>query len=240
MGRFVASGGGTRRIDGPCPTSPDHGRSPTLAHTQPDAAASRWRRNWLFVKKLLRHGWQISALCPSGRFLCRRCIKYIDFENVRTIVELGAGTGPVTDAIVQRMHPEARFLVIEIDGDFCDVLRQRFPQPNVEILHMGFERLPALLAERGIRGVDYFISGLPTPALGSDALACLLDIVRTYLAPDGAFHQLTHAPFVWKRFYRTVFNDVRFEVEMMNAPPGGVYFCRNVKTTGDLDVSANP
>lgn len=209
----------------------------TLARISPNAASSRWRQNLLFVKKLLRHGTQIAALFPSGRFLCRRCVKYIDFSQVATIVELGAGTGPVTQEIVRHMQPDSRFLVVEIDGEFCQVLRERFPQPNVEILHTGFEDLPSLLDQRGIDRVDYFISGLPTPAFSAEQLDRLLRIIRAYLAPDGAFHQLTHAPFVWQRFYRNIFDSVRFEVEVANAPPGGVYFCRDVRPEPDRSAA---
>lgn len=181
------------------------------------------------MKKFFRHGTQIAALFPSGRFLCRRCLKYIDFDQIHTIVELGAGTGPVTQAIADRMRPHSRLLAVELDGDFCKLLRERFDQPNVEILHTGFEDLPALLDERGITQVDYFISGLPTPAFDDDLLDRLVAIIRQYMAPDGAFHQLTHAPFVWRKFYRNMFANVRFEIEVINAPPGGVYFCRDVR-----------
>jgi len=209
-----------------------------LARTEGGTVGNRWRHNLLFVRKLFRHGTQIAALLPSGRFLCRRCIKYIDFDRVHTIVELGAGTGPVTEQIVQRMRPHSRFLVVELDPDFCQVLRDRFRQPNVEILQTGFEDLPALLEARGIDRVDYMISGLPTPTLSHEQLDRLLEIIRKHLAPDGAFHQLTHAPLVWKKFYRNIFASVRFEFEAMNAPPGGVYFCRNAKSQPGLPTAS--
>jgi len=56
-------------------------------------------------------------------------------------------------------------------------------------------------------------------------------VIKAYqkFAPDAWFCQLTIMPWVYKRMYSRVFNELQFQVVARNFPPGGVYFGRNVR-----------
>jgi phosphatidylethanolamine/phosphatidyl-N-methylethanolamine N-methyltransferase len=86
-----------------------------------------------------------------------------------------------------------------------------------------------MLAERGIGQVDYVISGLPVPSFPKDLQRDLFKVVRAVMAPDGTYNQITEMPWVYRRFYRRFFRDVRFSFQPLNFPPAGAYFCRGVK-----------
>ena len=44
------------------------------------------------------------------------------------VIELGPGTGPVTEALVEHgVHP-SRLVLVEFNPTFCQLLRQRFPR----------------------------------------------------------------------------------------------------------------
>lgn len=98
--------------------------------------STRFKHNLLFLRKFLRHRLTIASVWPSSRAMARATLREIAFDRAQIIVELGAGTGPVTQAIVDHLHPHTRFLAIERDPDFAAILKQRFHgRPNVEIIH---------------------------------------------------------------------------------------------------------
>jgi ornithine lipid N-methyltransferase len=187
----------------------------------------------LFLGKFLRHGTAIASISPSSRWLSDATLSNIDWERTQTVIELGAGTGPITRAIAGRVGPGCRVLVIERDEDFLRLLRERFQhRPNFEIVAGDVGELESILADRGIGSVDHLISGLPIPSFPHDLRNALFRAVGKVLRFDGTFNQITEMPWVYLRFYRRIFEDVRFVFEPRNLPPAGVYFCRRVRDVG--------
>jgi phosphatidylethanolamine/phosphatidyl-N-methylethanolamine N-methyltransferase len=184
----------------------------------------------LFFGKFLRHGTKIASLAPSSRWLSRTTVRNIDWTRARVLVELGAGTGPITRVLAERARPECRVIVLERDADFVRLLRERFGHlTNFEIIEADCRDLASLLAERGIVRVDAIVSGLPVPSFPKELQRELFRVVRGVLAPEGTFHQITELPWVYWRLYRSYFDEVRFVFEPRNVPPSGAYFCRGPK-----------
>jgi phospholipid N-methyltransferase len=186
-----------------------------------DGDAPDW---WLFFTKFIRQGTAIASVAPSSRWMALAMIRGIDFGRARCIVELGAGTGPVTAELLRRVGADCRVIIIERDPEFCQRLRRRFPR--AEILEADACRLGELLDERGLGVVDHIISGLPLPSFAPPAREEILRIVGRRLAPGGTFRQLTEIPWVYQSLYRGFFEEVRFFLVPLNLPPGGVYICR--------------
>lgn len=186
--------------------------------------AERLADRGLFLKKFLAKGRGISAATPSSRALVAGMLREVDFSRPATIIELGAGTGPVTEALLDRIRPHHRFVAVENDPDFCTVLRRRFPE--LTLLEADATRITAPLQGMGVRQVDVVISGLPTPNLPHRAKLRLLRWLRTCLAPDGVFVQLTIVPLFYRGFYERLFESVEHRIVWLNLPPGGVYVCR--------------
>lgn len=181
----------------------------------------------LFLGKFLRQGTAIASLAPSSPWLARTTVRNIDWARADVVVELGAGTGPITQVIAERVRPEARVLILERDPDFCRLLRDRFPsRPGFEIVQGDVRDLAAMLADRGISQADFIVSGLPVPSFPADLQRSLFQIVGQVLKPEGSFNQITELPWVYWRFYRRFFEDVQFAFEPRNLPPAGAYFCR--------------
>ncbi len=178
----------------------------------------------LFATKFLKHGTRVASFSPSSRFLARALCRDVDASKPQVIVELGAGTGPVTSIIVDRMHPQSTLVVNEIDPDFCQILRERFPEARV------VEGDAATLAEQtsDLPPVDLIISGLPTPSLPKAVREGVLGWVRSQ--PQATFAQLTVMPWVYKRMYKKLFEKVDFDLVVRNLPPGGVYHCQAPRT----------
>ena len=47
------------------------------------------------------------------------------------MIEIGPGTGPVTEALIERGVDEARLILVEYSPEFCTLLRERFPRATV-------------------------------------------------------------------------------------------------------------
>lgn len=184
----------------------------------------------LFLGKFLKHGTAIASIAPSSRWLSATALRNIAWDRASVLVELGAGTGPITRAIADRVQPDCRVIVIERDQDFARLLRQRFQhRPNFDIVEGDVRALRSILADREIATVDNVISGLPVPSFPRDLQHGLFQSVRKILRVDGTFNQITELPWVYWRFYRTFFEDVQFLFEPRNLPPAGAYLCRGVR-----------
>ncbi len=194
--------------------------SPRGAARQP-ARVPDWL---LFLGKFLRHGTAIASFVPSSRYLAQAVCDGIDYPNAHCLVELGAGTGPISAELLRRVPASCRVLILERDPDFCARLRQRFP--NAEVIEADAGDLERLLAERGIDRVDHFLCGLPLPSFPAVVRDTILSVVRQRLGPNGTFRQLTHMPWVYYRLYRRYFAEVRFRFVLRNLPPAGYYVCR--------------
>jgi phosphatidylethanolamine/phosphatidyl-N-methylethanolamine N-methyltransferase len=184
----------------------------------------------LFLGKFLRHGTAIASLAPSSRWLSRATVRNVAWDRARVVVELGAGTGPITRVLVKKAPPECRLVILERDPDFARILRERYAAlPNCDVIEGDVRDLTAILADRGIEQADYIISGLPVPSFPKELQHDLFRQVKRLLAPEGSFNQITEMPLVYWRFYRRYFEQVSFVFEPRNFPPAGAYFCRGVK-----------
>src|SRR3954467_9310871 len=144
----------------------------------------------LFLGKFLKHGTAIASLAPSSPWLARTTVRNVDWARANVIVELGAGTGPITRVIAARARPECRVIVLERDPDFCRLLRARFQHlQNFDIIEGDVRDLAAFLAERGIGLADHIVSGLPVPSFPRDLRDILFGAVGQILKREGTYNQ---------------------------------------------------
>ncbi|MGL6095179.1 MAG: class I SAM-dependent methyltransferase [Fimbriiglobus sp.] len=183
---------------------------------------------WLMVRKFIRHGTNIASVAPSSQYLARMILKGIDWDTAKCVVELGAGTGPVTVELLRRAKPHTKIVIVEIDHDFCNRLRARFPQ--ADIVEGNAAQLDELLKARGIDTVDHIVSGLPLPSFTPELRESIMASAAKCLGETGVLRQLTNMPFVYWKMYKKYYADVRFRLVPINLPPAGVYFCRGFKT----------
>jgi phospholipid N-methyltransferase len=154
----------------------------------------------------------------------------IDWSRVTALVELGAGTGPITRAIAEFARPDCRVVVIERDRDFARLLKERFEgRANFDIVLGDVRDLRSILADRKLASVDHVVSGLPVPSFQRGLQVELFRAIRTVLRAEGTYNQITEIPWLYGNFYRKFFDEVRFVFEPRNLPPAGTYFCRGVK-----------
>jgi phospholipid N-methyltransferase len=184
----------------------------------------------LFFGKFLKHGTKIASLAPSSPWLARATVSNVDWAKAEVIVELGAGTGPITKVIAERARPETKVVVLERDADFAAILRDRFAGlAHFDVIEGDVRDLGAMLSDRGIGRVDHVISGLPVPSFPKDFRLDYFKVIRDILGPGGGYNQITELALVYQGLYRKFFDEVKFVFEPRNIPPAGAYYCRGIK-----------
>jgi phospholipid N-methyltransferase len=175
----------------------------------------------VFFKSWLKDPFHVASITPSSRWLAR--LMATDVAAGARVVELGAGTGTLTEAIVQQGVSEGDLYLVEQHAMFCEVLRQRFPGSRV--VQADAAALTEVLG--AIRGtVDYVISGLPIAWFNRDKKARILRAAFELLRPGGRYQQFTYLgpPPVGGRLLDEL--DLRatlLGVSPLNLPPAFVY-----------------
>ena len=117
--------------------------------------------------------------------------RYVEPKLPGPVVELGPGTGPVTEALVEHGIDPARLILVEFNPRFCALLRARFPAATV--LQGDAYRLREMLAGVLRQPLAAVVSGLP---LFTKPLRMRLRLLREALAmlqPHAPFVQFTYA-----------------------------------------------
>ena len=136
----------------------------------------------LFLQEFFKHPRQIASITPSSRFVERRIVQLADVDSARTIVELGAGSGGTTRAILAAMSASARLIAIEMNPRFCDVLR-RIDDARL-VVHCGVaQELRQALLRHGSATADAVISGIPFSTIGHGAASSIIQMIWDMLAP---------------------------------------------------------
>ena len=84
-----------------------------------------------FLKSLVTRPRAIGAIAPSSPALARKIAQQVDPDVPGTVLELGPGTGVVTDALVARGIGIERLIAVEFDPDLAKLMRERFPALRV-------------------------------------------------------------------------------------------------------------
>ena len=144
----------------------------------------------LFAKVLCSGPQAVGAACPSSRHLADYMATQAVSSRSGYVVELGAGTGVVTAALLAHGLDPDRLIVVEQSSVLAEHLRMRFPQ--VTVLEGDAAQLVALLGWRANR-VSTVVSSLPLkslPKLTVDRIGSELDAIL----PKGAtFIQFTYS-----------------------------------------------
>jgi phosphatidylethanolamine/phosphatidyl-N-methylethanolamine N-methyltransferase len=145
----------------------------------------RFLRSW--IEKPLHMG----AVMPSGRLLARTMAQYVDPHSDDPVVELGPGTGAITNALIERGVDQKRLVLVEYNPGFCALLRDRYPQAKV--VQGDAYRLRDSLHQMLARRASAVVSGLPLVTKPMQTRLRLIRDAFVALAPGAPFVQFTYS-----------------------------------------------
>jgi len=171
----------------------------------------------------IKHFRTSGTVVRSSPFLINRLLRSIEFRRARTIVQLGVGTGCITEALLERMRPDARLLSLELNRIFVDECEE-VGDPRLVLRHSCASELPTIAEELGITSIDYVVSSLPLSMMDDAIVDRVLTASQVLLAPDGLFLQYQYS-LGRKDVLERRFGDVRVGFTLVNIPPAFVYEC---------------
>lgn len=145
----------------------------------------RFLRSW--IEKPLHMG----AVMPSGRLLARTMAQYVDPHGTGPVIELGPGTGAITNALVQHGIDQKRLVLVEYNPGFCALLRDRYPQAKV-VQGDAYRLRDTLWNVLGMPA-SAVVSGLPLVTKPMLTRMKLVRDVFAAMAPNAPFVQFTYS-----------------------------------------------
>ncbi len=176
-----------------------------------------------FLAEYLKSLRTVGAATPSSRFLSEKIVRSIDFREKHTIVELGGGNGCISKIILERMRPDARLLVFEVNSYFARLL-EIIRDQRLTVITDSAERLGEHLRRSGIEKVDCIISGLPLTSLPKPISEKIFSEIFSALTPGGAYVQFQYSLSSYRQFKKT-FKRVTLDFTLLNFPPAFIYIC---------------
>ena len=144
-----------------------------------------------FIRSWIEKPLSTGAVMPSSKALARTMARYVDPQAAGPVIELGPGTGPVTEALVQHGVDPKRLILVEFNPDFCRLLRTRYPAATV--VQGDAYRLRRLLETFVREPAAAVVSGLPLVTKPLRTRLRLISDAMGLLAKGAPFIQFTYA-----------------------------------------------
>ena len=142
-----------------------------------------------FYKALFKNPRSVGAISPSAKPLARAMAACVPKSHSGFVVEIGAGTGAVTKAMLERGIPPQKIIIVEHSEFLAELLVHRFPEVNV--IHGNAIHLVKLLGAYNER-IGTIISSLPLLILHEETKRRIIDQINAVLKKDGYYIQYTY------------------------------------------------
>ncbi len=174
----------------------------------------------MFFRRWLANPLQMGSVVPSSAALCRRIVAATRCAPGEIVLELGAGTGVISRALLRSGLPPERLFVVEIVPDMAMHLRRVLP--GVTVIEGDARRLPALLPATLHGRVGTVICGIPLVLLPVAEQRRFIDAIEA-VAPGRGFLHYSYcatSPLPWRKH---ALSARREAWTPLNFPPASVW-----------------
>jgi phosphatidylethanolamine/phosphatidyl-N-methylethanolamine N-methyltransferase len=140
----------------------------------------------MFFRRWLANPLQMGSVIPSSPALCRRVVAQTRRAPDEAVLELGAGTGVISRALVEGGVPADRLFVVEIVGDMAGHLRRVLP--GAQVIEGDARRLPDLLPEHWHGKIGTVVCGIPLVLLPLAEQRRFIDAIQAVAPGRGFLH----------------------------------------------------
>lgn len=186
--------------------------------------AERIEDEFRFIKTWATSPKKMGAVSPTSRALARLMVEHAAPDPQGMTLELGPGTGVVTEALLEAGIPDENIVSVEYDADFSRLLRKRFPRVNV-INGDALDLETTLGKFRTVR-FSAVLSGVPLLTLSRQQRIAYLDGALSRLRPGGNLTQLSYALTPPQESVPGRFVVDKSRWVTFNLPPGRVWIYR--------------
>ena len=188
-----------------------------------------------FVQRAARRPSTVGAVLPTSNHVAEAIAEVLPASGTPTVLELGPGTGALSDAIHRRLPEGANHLAVEIDPEMVRYLRTT--KPWLRIIEGDATDLGRLLSSVGTTRVDAVVSSIPWTLLSPEKQRELLDETARALTANGVFTAITYLTALWRKNTTAFIGELHQAFDEVlpratvwrNVPPGRIYVCRQPK-----------
>jgi len=160
--------------------------------TKPEVSlVDRIEEEVLFFRTWATSPLKMGSVTPTSRALARVMVELSGADPAGWTLEVGPGTGVVTQALIEAGIPADRIVSVEYDKDFCKHLRKRFP--GVHVIRGDALDLQKTLGEFRDIKFSAALSGIPLLNLPKKKRAPYLEHLLDRLVPGGVISQLSYS-----------------------------------------------
>jgi phosphatidylethanolamine/phosphatidyl-N-methylethanolamine N-methyltransferase len=153
--------------------------------------ADRIEDEFRFIRTFAASPLKLGSVTPTSRALAELMVRHAHPDPGGYTLEIGPGTGVVTEALIEAGIPPERIVSLEYEEGFCRHLRKRFPRVNV--LHGDALDLSNALGEFRDLTFSAGLSGIPLLNLPKAKRLPYLESVLDRLRPGGIVTQLSYS-----------------------------------------------
>ncbi|MBS8122330.1 class I SAM-dependent methyltransferase [Candidatus Vampirococcus lugosii] len=174
--------------------------------------------NILFAKNFFKNPSRNASLVPSSNTLSKKLINGIDFDNINYIMELGPGTGVITQEIIKNMKTDSKLILVELENSYVDMLFNRYSSySNIFVEKNTAENMFDILSKYEFPKLDIIISSLPIlPEKNRTKL--VNNILKADSQWGSVYRTITYMPFIFKKVYKNMGLELKERV-ISNFPP---------------------
>jgi phosphatidylethanolamine/phosphatidyl-N-methylethanolamine N-methyltransferase len=188
-------------------------------------AASTAAEHLRFLRGLLLRPKNVGAIAPSSPALAKTIAGQVDLARSGPVLELGPGTGVVTQALIERGISEERLIAIEYDPEFASLVAKRFSRAR--ILQGDAFQFAELLDSTVDEPYAAIVSGLPLLNFPMETRRRLIEAALERLQPGAPYIQFSYGtrPSIPSTDCYAV---RRAATIWMNLPPARVWVYRSI------------
>ena len=174
----------------------------------------------LFLRRWLANPLQMGSVVPSSPALCRKVSAQVRRAEDEAVLELGAGTGVISRALLASGVPADRLFTVEIVPDMAEHLRATMP--GAQVITGDARRLPGLLPEQWHGKIGTVVCGIPLVLLPLAEQRRFIDAIEA-VAPGRGFLHYSYcvtSPLPWRKHGLVARREAWTP---MNVPPASVW-----------------
>jgi phosphatidylethanolamine/phosphatidyl-N-methylethanolamine N-methyltransferase len=172
-----------------------------------------------FLRAYLKDIRAVGSVTPTSATVSRAMAEMVGAPRRKAIAELGAGTGPITRALLEAMPADGRLWAFEISPDMVEHLRTTIKDPRLTVVPLSASEAPRIAREAGLDGFDAVVSAIPFSLLGKDVTRELLRQAIGAMVPGAPLVALQYHPTYLPPLLREQLGPIDRRFCLFNVPP---------------------
>ncbi|NMI05010.1 methyltransferase domain-containing protein [Paenibacillus sp. SZ31] len=186
----------------------------------------------LFLQGFLKNPKRVGSVLPSSKFLAHKIVQSVRWDEIRTIAELGPGTGAITRLIRAQLPKSATVFLFERDPKMRSNLKKTYPE---FMFHSNASYLLKRIDQEHVHQLDSIICGLPFFNYSREMRHNILSQIHTALRPGGTLVLYQYSLHMKKRLAE-LFEIEKIQFVPFSFPPVFVYVCRKRQDEGHSET----